>query len=193
MANLAVFASGRGSNYLAIARVMRETPRHTLSCLISDRKDAPVLERARESGVPAHAVCYHGRPREEAEREMTAILRLYRVDLVALAGFMKLFTPYFLRAFQGPILNLHPALLPKYPGAHGIEESYRSGDPELGITVMEIDEGTDTGPILLQKSFRRTGGEGIGEIEERIHALEHEWYPQAVLARLDTIGERRRP
>jgi phosphoribosylglycinamide formyltransferase 1 len=189
--NLAVFASGRGSNFLAIARLLLESQRHGLSCLICDRKDAPVLERARELGVPAHAVSYRGRERETAEREMIRILGKYRVDLIALAGYMKLFTPYFLHAFRGPILNLHPALLPKYPGAHGIEESYESEDAELGITVMEIDEGTDTGPILLQKSFRRTGDESIGTIEERIHALEHEWYPRAVLDRLDALGEGR--
>lgn len=187
--NLAVFASGRGSNFLAIAGLLRETPRHALSCLISDRKDAPVMERARELGIPAHAVSYRGRTRGEAEREMIGLLSGHRVDLVALAGYMKLFTPYFLKAFRGPILNLHPALLPKYPGAHGIEESYASADPELGITVMEIDEGTDTGPILLQKSFRRSGGESLEEVERRIHDLEHEWYPRAVLHRLDALGE----
>jgi len=191
--NLAVFASGRGSNFLAIAGRMRESRDHELSCMICDRKAALVMDRARELGVPAHHVSYKDRPREEAERQIVSILERYRVDLIALAGFMKLFTPYFLRAFHGPILNLHPALLPKYPGAHGIEESYASGDPELGITVMEIDEGTDTGPILLQKSFRRGAGEGIAEIEERIHALEHEWYPKAVLDRLDALGAGRRP
>jgi phosphoribosylglycinamide formyltransferase-1 len=100
---------------------------------------------------------------------------------------MRLLTPTFLASFQGPIINLHPSLLPKYPGTRGIEESFRSGDPELGISIIRVDTGVDTGPVLLQRSFLREPGETLERVEERIHALEHRWFPQVVLEMLDQI------
>jgi phosphoribosylglycinamide formyltransferase-1 len=187
VASLAVFASGRGSNFVALAGRLRGAPRHRIAVLVCDVAGAPVLERARELGVPARHVTYRGRGRAEAEAEMLAVLREYRVDAVALAGFMRLLTPFFLSRFTGPVLNLHPSLLPKYPGTHGIEESFRSADRELGISVIRVDEGVDTGPVVLQRSFARTGTESLEEIERRIHGLEHEWFPVAVLSELDGL------
>lgn len=187
MANLAVFASGRGSNFVALAERMRGAARHRLVVLVCDVAGAPVLERARELGVPARVVSYRGRRRTDAEAEMLDVLREHRVDAVALAGFMRLLTPFFLSRFTGPVLNLHPSLLPKYPGTHGIEDSWRSSDRELGISVIRVDEGVDTGPVLLQRSFARTGTESLEEIERRIHELEHAWFPVAVLRALDDL------
>jgi folate-dependent phosphoribosylglycinamide formyltransferase PurN len=146
-----------------------------------------VLDRAREAGVPVRLVSYRGRPRAEAEAEMLAVMGEHGIDAVALAGFMRLFTPHFLTRFAGPVLNLHPSLLPKYPGMHGIEESFRSADRELGISVIRVDEGVDTGPVLLQRSFARTGAESLEEIEHRLHDLEHEWFHVAVLQALDAL------
>jgi phosphoribosylglycinamide formyltransferase-1 len=187
VASLAVFASGRGSNFTALAERLRGYPRHRLAVLVCDIARAPVLERARELGVPARLVSYRGRSREEAEADMLAVLAEHRVDAVALAGFMRLLTPFFLSRFKGPVLNLHPSLLPKYPGTHGIEESFRSGDRDLGISVIRVDEGVDTGPVVLQRSFARTGSESLEEVERRIHDLEHEWLPVAVLQALDGL------
>jgi phosphoribosylglycinamide formyltransferase-1 len=187
MANLAVLASGRGSNFVALAERLRGSPRHRLAVLLCDVAGAPVLDRAREHDVPSRFVSYRGRRREEAEAEMLEVMREHRIDVVALAGFMRLLTPFFLSRFAGPVLNLHPSLLPKYPGTHGIEESFRSGDRELGISVIRVDEGVDTGPVVLQRSFTRTGTENLEEIERRIHDLEHEWFPVAVLSALDDI------
>jgi phosphoribosylglycinamide formyltransferase-1 len=185
MARLAVFASGRGSNFVAIADAVRAAGRHGIEFLLCDVEGAPVLERARERGIPTVPVSYAGLAREAVEKKMVRHLERRCVDVVALAGFMKLLTPYFINGFKGPVVNLHPSLLPKYPGTHGIEESWRSADAELGISVIRIDEGVDTGPVLLQKSFTRTGGESLAEVEERIHALEHEWFPKVVLGLLD--------
>lgn len=190
MARLAVFASGRGSNFVAIARRMHHQATHELAVLLCDRTEAPVLERARELGVPARLLSYRGRRREEAEKEALAILADKRVHTVALAGFMRLLSPQFLRSFPGEILNLHPSLLPRYAGTHGIEDSWRSTDRFLGISVIKVDEGVDTGPILLQRSFARTGWESLEEIEERIHELEHLWFPDVVLQRLDAADGR---
>jgi phosphoribosylglycinamide formyltransferase-1 len=185
MARLAVLASGRGSNFVAIAERMRQRGApHELALLVCDQPGAPVLDRAAEAGVPAHLVSYRGRPREEAEREILERLAEARIDVVALAGFMRMLSPAVLRSFGGEIINLHPSLLPKYAGTHGIEESWRSADRRLGISVIRIDEGVDTGPVLLQRSFNRTGFESLEEIEQRIHELEHEWFPAVVLQRL---------
>ncbi len=186
MARLAVFASGRGSNFVAIARAMTAT-RHAIEFLLCDVAGAPVLERARELEIPTVAVSYAGVERPAVEKKIVRHLERRQVDIVALAGFMKLLTPWFLEAFKGPVVNVHPSLLPKYPGIHGIEESYRSGDGELGITIFRVDAGTDTGPIIVQKSFQRKTSESIEEVEARIHALEHEWYPRVLLQMLDTV------
>jgi len=187
MARLAVFASGRGTNFVAIAGALAAAKRHAIELVLCDVKGAPVLDRAAELGVPVVSVSYTGMTRESVEKKIVRHLERRRVDLVALAGFMKLLTPWFLHAFKGPVINLHPSLLPKYPGTHAIEESFRSPDRDLGISVIRIDEGVDTGPVLLQKSFTRTGRESLEEIETRIHALEHEWFPRVLLEHLDGI------
>jgi len=187
MARLAVFASGQGSNFTAIADALAAARRHTIEFLLCDVEGAPVLERARERRIPTFPVIYSGLAREAVEKKMVRHLERRMVDVVALAGFMKLLTPYFIQAFKGPVINLHPSLLPKYPGTHGIEDSFRSGDEELGISIIRIDEGIDTGPVILQKSFRRTGSESFAQVEERIHGLEHEWLPKVILDMLDGI------
>lgn len=186
MAKLAVFASGTGSNFVAIAAAVKAARRHSIEFLLCDVAGAAVLQRSRELEIPSVLMAYGpGQPREAVEKKMVRHLERRGVDLVALAGFMKLLTPWFLDAFKGPVINLHPSLLPKYPGAHAIEESFRSGDAELGISVIRIDEGVDTGPILLQKSFPRKGSETVAQVEARIHALEHEWFPKVILQMLD--------
>ncbi len=185
MARLAVFASGTGSNFVAIAAALRTWHRHKLEFLLCDLPGALVLQRARELEVPAVLMSYEGLTREAVEKKMVRHLERRAVDVVALAGFMKLLTPYFLNAFKGPVINLHPSLLPKYPGTHAIEESFRSGDRELGITVMRIDEGVDTGPVILQKSFTREDSESLESVEKRIHELEHRWFPHVLKEILD--------
>jgi phosphoribosylglycinamide formyltransferase-1 len=188
MARLAVFASGRGSNFVAIADCLAAARRHSIEFLLCDVEGAPVLERASERGIPTFPVSYAGLDRQSVEKKIVRHLERRMVDIVALAGFMKLLTPYFIQGFKGPIINLHPSLLPKYPGVHGIEEGFRSADSELGISIIRIDEGVDTGPVILQKSFTRSGSESLEQIETRIHALEHEWFPRMILDLLDGIG-----
>ncbi len=192
MARLAVFASGRGSNFVAIAERMKRQDRHSLEFLLCDRPEAPVLLRAKELGIRSYLEPYAGRGRAEAEKRMLSHLEHHAVDLVALAGFMRLLTPLFLAGFRGEIVNVHPSLLPKYPGTHGIEESFRSPDRELGVTVMRIDEGCDTGPIIAQRSFVRDARESLERVEERIHELEHSLFPSVLLELLDSIDARRR-
>lgn len=189
MARLAVFASGRGSNFVAIADKIKDT-RHSLEFLLCDKKGAAALRRAGERGIPTYRVSYAGKTREAVEAEMLIHLARHKVDIVALAGFMRLLTPFFLQGFKGECVNLHPSLLPKYPGNKAIEESYDSRDRELGISVIRVDAGCDTGPLLLQKSFARDGSESLEEIEARIHELEHAWFPKLVVSLLDAIDAR---
>ncbi len=186
MANLAVLASGNGSNFEAIAHALAQT-RHSLVCLICDREAAYAFTRAKRLGIESFYVSYKGRTREEAERDMIRILKEKKADLVACAGFMRLLTPLFLDAFKERVINIHPALLPKYPGRHGIQDSYASKDRELGITIHRVNEGMDTGPIIKQVAFTRHGTEPLDEIEERIHRLEHETYPSVLIELLDGI------
>ncbi len=185
MARLAVLASGSGSNFEAIAEKISGSE-HEICCLVCDKKDAYVFKRAERFGIKSHFVSYPGRKREDTEKEITEILEAAGTDLVALAGFMRLLTPQLIDHFPRKIINIHPSLLPKYPGKHGILDSYNSEDTELGITIHRVDYGLDTGPIIMQKSFKRCGKESIEEIESMIHQLEHQSYPDVLL---EILGE----
>ncbi len=187
MARLAVFTSGNGSNFQAIAEYIQKTE-HTVACMICDRKNAYSFKRAEDLGIKSYYISYYKRNREEAEKEIMTVLEKEKVDLVSLAGFMRLLTPVLLEAYRSRIINIHPALLPKYPGTHGIEESYNSGDRELGVTIHYVDEGMDTGPVILQKSFTRRGEETIEEIGKKIHKIEHTYYPEVIERLLDSYS-----
>jgi phosphoribosylglycinamide formyltransferase-1 len=175
---------------VAISNALKVAGRHQIEFLLCDVEGAPVLTRACELEVPTVLVSYKGVERQSVEKKMVRHLERRGVDLVALAGFMKLLTPWFIDAFKGPIINLHPSLLPKYPGIHSIEESWRSTDTELGISIIRVDPGVDTGPILLQKSFARGSSLNREEAERRIHALEHECFPGVLIDLLDDLDGR---
>ncbi len=189
MARLAIFASGNGSNFQAIAERILPT-RHTVEFLLCNNKNARAIERAKKLGIPYYLVNYRGEKRENVEEVILNYLSKHRVDLIALAGYMKIITEKLIEPYWKKIINIHPALLPKYPGTNAIERSYASKDRELGITIHYVDTGVDTGPIILQKSFIRDGNESLEEIEKRIHRLEHLYYPQVVVELLDRIGEK---
>ncbi len=198
MARLAVLASGNGSNFEALAAALRDRPaaagpRHECVLLVYDRRAALAADRAARLGVPARYVGYAGRSRAEAEAEIEASLAGAEADLVALAGFMHILTPDFARRWKGRVLNIHPSLLPKWPGAHAILDAYEAGERSFGATVHYIDEDVDTGPIVAQESFLAADGEPIDSIEERTHALEHDLYPRVALEALDGIELARRP
>lgn len=181
MGNVAVFASGSGSNFQAIADALKESP-HRLVLLVCDRKKAYVRQRAQAAGIPVEDINYsRGDTREDAERELLERLKPRSIDLIVLAGFMRLLSPLLVDAYKDRIINIHPSLLPKYPGTHGIEESYCSGDRELGITIHRVDYGLDTGPVIRQGKIPRIDGESLEDFEARIHALEHRLYPEVIL------------
>ena len=192
MARLAVLASGNGSNFQALAEALRARPAeagpaHECVLLIHDRKAAYAAARAGLLGVRALHVGYQDRGRESAEAEMADALSEARVDLVALAGFMRILSPDFVRPREGRIVNIHPSLLPKWPGARAIERAYEAGEREFGATVHSVDEGMDTGPILARASFVAMPGSLLAEIESKVHELEHHIYPRTVIELLDAI------
>jgi phosphoribosylglycinamide formyltransferase 1 len=190
MARLAIFASGSGSNFQAIAERLAADGKHTLACLICDKPGAYAIERAAKLGTPAFLVSYRGKERAAAEEIIAERLEQSQADFIALAGYMRIFTPGMTRAWAGRMVNIHPALLPKYPGTHAIERCFESGDPQMGITIHWVDEGTDTGEIILQKSIQRTPEMDLAAAEEAIHALEHRWYPEVIADLLDRFQRR---
>lgn len=190
MAKAAIFASGNGSNFESIVAKLKDTP-HTVCCLICDQKDAYVLTRANKHNVPSHVVNYKNRSRENTEKEILSILQQYQPDFIVLAGFMKILSSFFLSHYPNSVVNIHPSLLPKYPGTHGIEKSFGSGDARLGITIHRVDEGLDSGPIILQKAFERNGNDTLEEVEAKIHDLEHTYYPIVVENMLEGIEKKK--
>lgn len=189
MSRVAVLASGSGSNFQALAEAFADPARnpagHEIGLLVCDKPGAFCLERAHRLEIPSVVIVYGkggtNEVRQIAEREMTAALESFGADLVVLAGFMRILTPLFVERWKGKLVNIHPALLPRHPGAHGIADSFASTDAELGVTVHWVDEGVDTGATIAQKSFLRAGLT-LEQAEARIHEIEHELYPTTVLS-----------
>ena len=185
MARLAVFTSGNGSNFQAIAERILNT-KHTIPCMICDRKKAYSFERAKNLGIKSYYVPYFERAKESAEEDIIKIIETEKIDIIALAGFMRILSHGFTEKYKNRIVNIHPSLLPKYPGTHAIEKSYGSGDKELGITIHYVDSGMDTGSVIRQESFTRNLCEPIEEIEKKIHKLEYAAYPDVLENLLDS-------
>jgi phosphoribosylglycinamide formyltransferase-1 len=183
MKNISVLASGNGTNLQAILDAI-ESGRirgARLVLVISDNKEAFALERAKKHGIPAiHIDPKNYASREDFDREAVARLREAGTDLVVLAGFMRVVTPYFVRSFPRRIMNIHPALLPCFPGAHAVEDALEYGVKVAGCTVHFVDEGVDTGPIILQEALPVREDDTPETLRERIHVLEHRLYPRAI-------------
>ncbi len=183
MKNIAVLASGSGSNLQAIMEAVErgDIRGGRVSLVISDRKNAYALERARGKGIPAlHFSALKYSSREEYDRALVTYLEKRQIDLVVLAGFMRLLTPYFVLCFHQRILNIHPALLPSFPGVRGVEDALNYGVKVTGCTVHFVDEGMDTGPIILQEAVPVYDNDTTETLHQRIHAVEHRLYPRAI-------------
>ncbi len=194
---LAVLASGTGTNLQAIIDQLHRPPaeRQTkieVALVISDVPDAQALERAGRAGIPT-AVFPGSRTssREEHDRAMAAAIREAGVDLVVLAGYMRLVSPAFVQAFPWRIINLHPALLPAFPGTTSISDAVHYGVKVTGVTVHFVDEGLDTGPVIAQEPVRVEEGDTPESLAARIHAVEHELLPATI--RLIAAGKVKAP
>lgn len=182
MKQIAVLASGQGTNLEAILKAAeRGEIAGRVNLVISDHADAPALGRAERRNIRALYV----NPREYAGKEeydLALISKLMeaRVDLVVLAGYMRLLTAQFVAAFPFRIMNIHPSLLPAFPGLEGVEQALNYGVKVTGCTVHFVDEGLDSGPVILQEAVPVLQLDTLNTLHQRIHAAEHRLYPTAI-------------
>jgi phosphoribosylglycinamide formyltransferase 1 len=182
MKRIGILLSGRGSNFLAIASAIREQRLlgAEIAVVLSNREGAAGLASAREMGLPAFAVLSAGRTREAHDAEMIARLRQHHVDLVCLAGYMRIVTPEFVRAFPNRILNVHPSLLPAFPGLDAQQQALDYGAHVAGCTVHFVDEAVDHGVIVVQRTVAVEDGDTAETLSARILEQEHLAYPEAI-------------
>ena len=180
---IAVFASGNGSNFQVIAE------QFPVEFVFSDHRDAYVLERAEKLGVTAHTFELKEFDNKAAyEEAIVALLKKYDIDLVCLAGYMKIVGPTLLAAYEGRIINIHPAYLPEFPGAHGIDDAWEAGVDQSGVTIHWVDSGVDTGKVIKQVRVPRLADDTIDSFEARIHENEYKLYPDV----LESLGVKKK-
>lgn len=183
---IAVFASGNGSNFQAIADAVQKGQLDAdIQLVVTDRPQAYVVERAKKAGIPSFAFIPRDYNSKQSYEEMLKEkLEEMEVEWVVLAGFMRLIGPVLLEAYENRIINIHPSVLPLFPGKDAIGQTMAAGAAEAGVTVHFVDAGMDTGNIIEQRSFV-IDGRDREEVEKEIHSIEHELYP-ATLQRLFT-------
>ena len=178
---LAVLASGTGTNLQALLDRVHGRDGIEVVAVASDKPSAPALERARAVGVAARSFAradYPSRPDRDAA--MADWLAAEDVELVVLAGYMQLLSPEFLGRFAGQVINVHPALLPAFAGLDAVQQALDYGVKLFGVTVHFVDEGVDTGPVILQRAVELPAARTADEVLERLHPIEHELLPHAV-------------
>lgn len=182
MKKLGILLSGRGSNFEAIAKNIAsgKIPNARIAIVISNRADAGGLEVARKLGLETVVIPSKGKVREEHDREVVATLQQHKVDLVCLAGYMRLLSPWFVRQFPRKILNIHPSLLPAFPGLEAQEQAFAYGVKVSGCTVHFVDEELDHGPIIVQKTVPVLDGDDERTLTTRILEQEHIAYGEAI-------------
>lgn len=185
-ARLAILISGRGSNMEALVRAARTNPGFPAEpvIVVSNRADAAGLAVAGALGVPTAVVSSRGRSREAFEEVLDACLRAHAAEVIALAGFMRILTPGFVGRWPGRILNIHPSLLPKYPGLDTHARALAAGDSEAGATVHLVTDQLDGGPILAQARVPVLPGDTEARLAARVLEAEHRLYPEALAAYL---------
>jgi len=177
---IAVLISGEGSNLQALLDDFQDDAIEIVG-VVSSRAEARGLERAEQAGVETAVFSLAEEPdRERRDEALAGWLGERRVELVVLAGFMELLTPAFIRRFSGRIVNVHPALLPSFPGLGAIEQAVEHGVKVAGVTIHFVDEGVDSGPIVLQEAFELPYHRDIAQVRQRFHEVEHRLLPRAV-------------
>ena len=181
MKNVAVLLSGRGSNFMALAAAIEEgkVPARIVA-VVSDLSQAPGLEWARDKGYANWCIRPLGKSREEFDREVVSKLQEAGTQIVCLAGFMRLLSPFFVQSFPTGILNIHPSLLPSFPGLQAQKQAVSWGVKVSGCTVHFVDEELDHGPIILQRAVPVMDNDDEDTLSARILEIEHEIYPEAL-------------
>ncbi len=179
---IGVLLSGRGSNFVALADSVDggRIPDAEIALVLSNREGAAGIERAKERGLPTRVISSKGLEREVFDRQVVGALRESNVDLICLAGYMRLLSPFFVAAFPRGILNIHPSLLPSFPGLESQRQALEYGVKFAGCTVHFVDENLDAGPIVLQAVVPVNDGDTDATLSERILAEEHRIYSEAV-------------
>jgi phosphoribosylglycinamide formyltransferase-1 len=180
--NLGILLSGRGSNFVAIADSIDagRIPGARIAVVISNRPEAPGIEIARQRGLDARVIPSKGKQREEHDREVVAVLKEKQVELVCLAGYMRLLSAWFVQQFPNRVLNIHPALLPSFPGLEGQKQALEYGVKVSGCTVHFVDEQLDHGAIIVQKAVSVYDSDDEHTLSDRILEQEHIAYSEAI-------------
>ena len=175
-------ASGRGSNFQALidAAVRDEIPDADLIHLIVNKKDAYAIERAKKHEIEYTLITSHDKTRREFDQSTLKLLKELNIEIVVLAGFMRILTPEFIDTYRNRILNIHPSLLPSFPGAHAHQEAIKYGVKVSGCTAHLVDEGIDSGPIIMQTSVTLSDGETEKSLADKILKYEHQILPKAL-------------
>jgi phosphoribosylglycinamide formyltransferase-1 len=189
---IGILISGRGSNMAAIIDAVQsgEIPDSEVAVVISDKAEAPGLARASAQGVPTAVIERKGRSREEHDREIAAELCKYNVELVCLAGYMRLLSPWFVSQFPNRIINIHPSLLPAFPGLDAQRQAFEAGVKTTGCTVHYVDEHLDHGSVILQKEIEVLSTDTADSLAARILEQEHILYVEAVKRLVTTKAQR---
>jgi phosphoribosylglycinamide formyltransferase-1 len=182
MHSLGILLSGRGSNFVAIADSITagRIPDARIAVVISNTADAPGIATARERGLHAMVIPSKGKPREEHDHEVVAALKQHNVDLVCLAGYMRLLSPWFVQQFPHRVVNIHPSLLPAFPGLEAQEQAFAYGVKVSGCTVHFVDEELDHGAIIVQKTLPVLASDDEHTLAARILEQEHVAYTEAI-------------
>jgi phosphoribosylglycinamide formyltransferase 1 len=181
-ARIGILISGRGSNMVALADAVRDggIPTAEVAIVISDRTNAAGLDKAKERGIETLVIERRGRQRAEHDREIVAALGAKNIDLVCLAGYMRMLSPEFIAAYRGRILNIHPSLLPAFPGLEAQRQALEHGVKTSGCTVHFVDETLDSGPVIAQRTVLIHEKDTVESLSARILTEEHKLYPEAV-------------
>ena len=182
MINIGVLASGRGTNLQAIIEAIKEGKiKGRISIVISDNRDAFALKRAKQNNIETEYINFKSfKNRENYDKKIVECLKEKDVDLVVLAGYMRILSSFFINAYKNKIMNIHPALLPSFPGLHAQRQAVEYGVKISGCTVHFVDEGVDSGPIILQKAVEVKDNDTEELLAERILKEEHQIYPRAI-------------
>ncbi len=189
---IAILISGRGSNMVALADAIQNgtIPNAQIAVVISDQPHAKGLRAAQKRGLKTLVIERRGRKREEHDREIVSVLREERVDLICLAGYMRILSPFFVDAFAERILNIHPSLLPLFPGLDAQRQALDHGAKVSGCTVHFVDNTLDGGPIIAQRTVPVFDGDTVDTLSARILEQEHILYPEAVRSIVERLEEK---
>ena len=176
---VAIFVSGSGTNLQAI--IDSDVQTIDIVVVFSNKADSYALERAKKHNIPVEVIDHKGfQDREDFDKAVVEILEPYNLDLLILAGYMRILSPVFVRTYKNKIINIHPALLPSFPGVNSGRQALEYGVQYTGVTVHFVDEGVDTGPIILQEIVKIEDSDTEESLLKKIHNIEHEIYPKAI-------------